>query len=411
MMLSVKLRLVILLLGISFGLGGCATNAPSKQTTHSSLEPVLAYYDQLPSDHPDRLEAFFYIPQSTKDIVKREFSSRFRDARGTLLAEWLMSPDDHSMIYDIDANLRPHEVFEQRRGNCLSFTLLMMQLSKELGLTLRVNQVDLPDMWGQSENQDLVFYRHVNAIQKTNRFTHVYDLALQDYRTGYPQRLLTEQQGAALLFSNKGLKFLQKGDTNSAFHYLKLAVSLHPNSADMWINLGSAYKKSNQWSLAENSYLKAFDLDFSNSLAASNLDRLYRLRGQPTKAAKFTKLANMARLRNPYIRYANAQTAFAERRYRTASKEVRHAIRLHDKDPQFFELSSRIKQSQKKYIAALKDLESARKLSSNADEVVRYTNKVEMVIERVKQQVIATSDSGNERAIRRLRSAILRYNN
>lgn len=410
MMLSVKLRLIILLLGASIILGGCATTAPSELTTHSSLEPVLDYYNQLPSDHPDRLEAFFYIPKSTKDLVKREFSGRFRDIRGTLLAEWLMSPDDHNMIYDIDANLRPHEVFEQRRGNCLSFTLLMMQLTKELDLTLRVNQVDLPDMWGQSENQDLVFYRHVNAVQKTNRFTHVYDLALQDYRTGYPQRLLTEQQGAALLFSNKGLQFLQKSNTNKAFHYLKLAVSLYPDSADMWINLGSAYKKSEQWSLAENSYLKAFALDDSNSLAASNLDRLYRLTGRAEKAEKFTKLANVARLKNPYLRFAKAQAAFTEKRYRTASKEVKRAIQLHDKDPQFFELSSRIKQSQKKYIAALKDLEKARKLSSNADEVVRYTNKVEMVIERVRKQMIATAESGDERALRRLRSAIIRYN-
>lgn len=410
MMLSVKLRSFILLLGVSIILGGCASTAPSKLNAQASLEPILGYYNQLPSDHPDRLEAFFYIPESTKDTVKQNFSHRFRGVRGTLLAEWLMSPDDHNMIYDIEANLRPYEVFEQRRGNCLSFTLLMLQLSKELGLTLRVNQVDLPDMWGQSENQDLIYYRHVNAVQKTNRFTHIYDLAIQDYRSGFPQRTLTEQQGAALLYSNKGLQYLQKRKINEAFHYLKLAVSLHPKSSDMWINLGSAYKKSGQYSMAENSYLKAFELDHSNSLAASNLDRLYRLIDQPNKAAKFTKLANMARLKNPYIRFANAQSAFTDKRYRKASKEIKRAIALHNKDPQFFELSSRIKQSQKKYIAALKDLEKARKLSSNEEEVLRYSNKVEMVIERVKEQMISIAERRDDRALRRLRSAIGSYN-
>lgn len=411
-MLFAKSRLIILLLSAALGLAGCASNTDktnAKLAEHVDLESVLNYYQQLPMDHPDRIETLLAIPEKAKSIVKKKFGRYNKNIRGTLLAQWLMDPEEHNMAYDITANLRPADVFNQRRGNCLSFTLLLLQLSKELDIKLRMNQVDLPDMWGQSDNQGLVFYRHVNAIQRANNLTHIYDLAMQDYRPGFPQRLLNETQGVALLFSNSGIQFLHQGEFEKAFHYLKLAASLFPGNSDMWVNLGAAYKNTQQPRMAELSYLLAFDLKDSNSLAASNLDRLYRSIGEPNKARAYAKLAKRARLKNPYIRFENAQSAFTQKQYKKASKEIKSAIRLHAKDPQFFELSSRVKQVQKKYIAALKDLEKAHELSSKNSERDRYAHKVQMVIERVKAQVIANAEDNDTRGLRRLKSQIDNY--
>ena len=394
-------RLFIFWLSIILGLSACANKTGTSFSANAELAPVLNYYQQLPSDHPDRIETLLALPESIKSTVKDKFVGYNYNTRGTQLAKWLMAPEGHNLNYDINANLTPAEVFEQQRGNCLSFTLLLMQLSKELDINVRINQVDLPDMWGQNDSQKLVFYRHVNAIQKTASLTNIFDLAMQDYRSGYPQRLLTEQQGAALLLSNIGIQFLHENAITKALHYLKLAASLYPNNADMWVNLGVVYKNNDQLQMAEHAFLFAFELNDSNSLAASNLERLYRSIAQPKKANFYAKLAKRARLKNPYIRFANAQSAFLEKRYRYASKEIKKAIWLHAKDPQFFELSSRIKQTQKNYVAALKDLDKAHKLSISDSERNRYVNKVEMVIERAKQHALAQTELNNKHGLRR----------
>jgi tetratricopeptide (TPR) repeat protein len=400
------------LLSSILSLAGCANNTKTnaRLTENADLESVLSYYQQLPSDHPDRIETLLAIPEEAKSIVQRKFGRYNKSIKGTLLAQWLMNPEGHRMVYDINANLPPADVFNQRRGNCLSFTLLLLQLSKELNIDLHVNQVDLPDMWGQSDNQDLVFYRHVNAIQRTKNLTHIYDLAMQNYRQGFPQRLLNETQAVALLFSNNGIQLMQQGKFKKAFHYLKLAASLFPDNSDMWVNLGAAYKSTHQPRMAELSYLLAFDLKSSNSLAASNLDRLYRSIGEPSKAKSYAKLAQRARLKNPYVRFESAQTAFTQKRYKEASKEIKSAIKLHAEDPQFFELSSRVKKVQKKYIAALKDLDKAHQLASKDSERDRYAYKAKMVVERVKAQILANTERNDQRGLRRLQYQIDNYN-
>jgi predicted nucleic acid-binding Zn-ribbon protein len=59
---------------------------------------------------------------------------------------------------------------------------------------------------------------------------------------------------------------------------------------------------------------------------------------------------------------------------------------LHRDDPDFYELSSRIKQVTNKPISALKDLEKAHNLSQTIQQRDRYANKVKMVIARVKER-------------------------
>ena len=296
-----------------------------------------------------------------------------------------MSPDGHHLVYDLGANLTPSQAFAQRRGNCLSFTLLMVELGAQLGLNLQVNQVDLPDMWGQDSQNDLIFYRHVNALFKTTYSTQIFDLAMQEYKPGFPQRLISKHQATALLFSNIGIEKLKLGDIDSAIHYLSLSASTFPSNPDMWINLGAAYKHIGQLDLAEKIFLQAVAIGDKNSLAASNLERLYRTQGQTKLADRYQKLAARVRARNPYLHYQNAETAYEKKEYSQAAKSIKRAIKLHKEDPEFYELSSRIKQVKKNYMSALEDLARAHQLSSTIEERGRFANKVKMVVARVKE--------------------------
>lgn len=377
---SFKRGLTILLL---IAIAGCASS-PSLEPDDELIASVLNYEALLPENHPDTPDQIFKLSDDIREEIRGRFKSSNKHKNASGLARWLMDPDGHNLVYDLDANLMPTQAFEQRRGNCLSFTLLMVELASELDIELKVNQVDLPEMWGQDSQNDLVFYRHVNAVFESLRSTQVFDLAMEEYKRGFPQRLISKREATALLFSNIGIEELKNGNTTSAIHYLRLAASTYPTNPDMWINLGAIYKHIGKLDIAEKIYLQAFAISDKDSLAASNLERLYRRQGRNTLADQYQKLASNARERNPYVHYQNAERAYQEKNYRRASKLVKRAIRLHKEDPDFYELSSRIKQASNKHIAALKDLEKAYHLTQMNDERGRYANKIKMVIARVK---------------------------
>ncbi len=376
---SVRLSLIF-----GYSLISACTTTPSVDEQDPFITTIINYESTLGENHPDSFENVFFLPESLRAQIRRDFTGKNKHSNASALAYWLMSPDGHNLEYQLEANLMPADAYDQRRGNCLTFTLLMLELAEELGIKMEVNQVDVPDPWGQDDENDLVLYRHVNAIFKSPRNTQIFDLALEDYRVGFPQRLISKRQATALLFSNIGIEHLKSDDAASALHYLRLSASIFPKNPDMWINLGAAYKYIGSYDQAEKVYLQALIGRDKNGLAASNLERLYRQQGKTTLADRFEKKAASARNKNPYIHFRKAQNLLDEKSFALAAKSIKRAIKLHDQDPEFYELSGRIKLARNKYIAALEDLETAHNLSQTAEERGRYAGKVRRVVAKVK---------------------------
>lgn len=394
MSVQVRLTTSFCAIIISLLLSACATTRPEltgadSRTSELWLSSVLGYEQTLNPNHPDRIENMFAVSDEIRDRVRIQFSkgtnSQGTQRQGTkhqrarALANWLINEDGHDMAYDLEANFVPDQAFYERRGNCLSFTILLVTLANNLGIELKYNDVDLPSMWDLDEQAGYVFYRHVNAIFKTPHYTQVFDLAMQDYDAGFPQRTISQRAAGALLHSNLGVEALKAKDFEEAFHHLRLAASIDPSNSDLWINLGAAYKRNKQLGAAENAFKMAISLDDKNSLAASNLERLYRDQSRVRLAERYQRLAARARLDNPYVQYRNANTHFQNNELRLAKKSIKRAIKLHDLDPRFFELSSRINQRLRNYKPALLDLEKAFKLAKDVDERSRYYDKVKLV--------------------------------
>jgi tetratricopeptide (TPR) repeat protein len=375
---------------------GCAST-PTVDPSDEFISSILNYETSLAENHPDSSQQVFKLSDEVRSEIVQRFPKGDKHRKASDLARWLMSPDGHHLIYDLDANLTPAEAFKQRRGNCLSFSLLLVELGAELDIELQVNQVSLPDMWGQDAQDDLIFYRHVNAVYKTVASTQIFDLAMEEYKPGFPQKLISKHQAKALLFSNIGIEKLKKGNIDGAIHYLTLSASTFPSNPDMWINLGAAYKHIDRWGLAEKIFLHAISIGDKNSLAASNLERLYRSQGRANLANLYQKLAARVRARNPYVHYLAAEKAYQNKEYRRATKSIKRAIKLYKEDPDFYELSSRLKQIDNKHISAIQDLEKAHQLSQTPEARGRYVDKVKMVIARVKKLQEERGQQGRER--------------
>ena len=370
-----------------FALTACST-MPSPSVIDAPqaawLSEIIDYRGSLEVDHPDNINAQFEVSAPMRQLVRSKFGKYHHSVAARKLARWLIETDGHDMIYDVDANFSPREAFEYKRGNCLSFTLLLSALANELDIKIEFNEVDLPDVWEFDEENGIVLYRHVNGLYQNAQKRIVFDLAMQNYNFAYPQRIISKELALAKLHSNRAMRFMANDDIETALHYIKLAISLAPENSDLWLNLGVLFKRQDRLDRAEAAYLRGLQLDRRNALAASNLERLYRSQGRDRKANAYQKLALRARRHNPYYHFNLAKNHFQDGAFRKAKSAVRKAIKLHGNDARFYELSSRIEQRQNRYSSALRDLVKAYSITQDAGERDRYAAKAKLVNKRAK---------------------------
>lgn len=371
-----------LLLCTCLSIAACASAPPEipvDANGFSWVQSIIDYQYQLPADHPDQIDKVFVINDEMREEVQAQFSMLSKHGAAEAMAHWLIEDYGRNMAYDINANLAPIEAYEQRRGNCLSFTILLSTLAKELGIEIEYNEVDIPDTWDMNEGLGMVFYRHVNGVLEALGKRQIFDLAMDLYDSGYPQRYVSELQILAMLLNNRAIAFMDQEQIESAKHAIKLAVSYSPKNPDLWANLGVIEKRHGDLQHAEQAFLYAYGLSKYNVVAVSNLERFYREQGQHSRAAQFAKQAERARQSNPYVHYQKALALYQEKKYRKAMRTTKRAISLHKTDPKFFELQSLIAQQQGDYRKALLAIEQAYLASSSTRQRGKYADKAELV--------------------------------
>lgn len=376
--------IVLLALGL---LNGCASHEFKSESVddaqHRWMQSIVAYKSTIgPPVNDDQSlgQSSLVISEEMRTIVLEKFSHQRKHKAIESLAHWLTSKEGHNMRYDLSANLFPIDSFAQKRGNCLSFTILLVSLAKVLDIDLEYNDVDLPDIWGlEDDQQGLVLFRHMNAVRRTPYRTQIFDLAIDEYDYGFPQKEISEDKAVASLYSNIATQKIQAHDYTSALHYIKYAISLHPQNPDFWVNLGVIYKKDGKINNAERSFLHALNLSDADSLAASNLENLYRQQKQTAKAEYFSKLAAKAKQKNPYVHYKIASEQLDKKRYRSARRSISRAKKLHNQDPRFYVLSSIIEQYNNDFVSAIEDIQTAYTLTVSNDDRRNYSKKARLL--------------------------------
>lgn len=383
-LIATHLRKVTLLSFCIVFLTACSST-PKKtvQGTRSAqelwIQQVMDYQPRFYADSNFTLDSVFELTPELKLEVLSRFATTPREHVGKEISKWLLSKDGLNMKYDVNANFTPIEAYRNRRGNCLSFTMLLATLANELGVDIKYNSVKIPQTWGLNESVGMIFFRHVNGVQyiERRRRNIVFDLAIEEYSPGYPQRIITAKEASALLHNNMAVDLLANKKINEAEHFFKTAISINPKNPDFWVNFGVLKKRQKQLDKAEYAFKKAYRLNFGNIPAVSNLERLYREQQDYESAKKFARAAERARNLNPYFHYNNALEQYHNGRYFSALKSTNSALRLHSSDPRFYELKNLISQKQGHYIDAEQALVQAKELASNQNQLKKYNEKLE----------------------------------
>lgn len=268
------------------------------------------------------------------------------------------------------------ETFYYQEGNCLSFSLLLVALGREVGLKVRFNEVQVPPSWDLQNARTQVNYRHMNVVVKAGRQRKIVDINMGNYREEYDQDLVPDEYAVAQYYNNLAMESLIDGEPAVAFLLLREALALQPDVSFLWGNLGTVFRRGGHYREAEVAYLKGLQLNSGDLMIVSNLGRLYRQLNDVEQAEYYEQLAARYRAKNPYYRYSQAGEAFASQKLDSALENITAAIEGHNQDSRFYGLAAQINSALGRKGEAQRQLQKAVSLADDESQKRQYLKQL-----------------------------------
>jgi tetratricopeptide (TPR) repeat protein len=187
--------------------------------------------------------------------------------------------------YERSTTFSAADAFENRRGNCVSFTNLFIALGRSLGIRL---QAALVSERGVSEREgDLIMtYDHMVAVYPlaTGRTVKVYDFYRMAEEPGRRLTLLDDFSVTAIRASNSGIAHLGRDEHAEAEHDLEIAVKLGPQLGFLHASLGLAKWRKGDVVGAFAALRRGLDVEPRCPPLLQNLAGLYLEQQKPAEA-------------------------------------------------------------------------------------------------------------------------------
>lgn len=368
-MISAGIKLVVigaLVLLVS----SCIVVATSQPRAHSSeIEEILsgrAILGREVSDEDLPNDDVFAITPDMEAFAKRAVrrADNYFDKVKALHVALLTSVDagGHGITYSAYVTEPPRVSFQQRRANCLSFTLLYVALARSVGLNAKVNEVEIPPTWDMRNKKDMVFLRHVNVkiplpkegMNVLQRDDVVIDLEMSRYRAHYRQHEISDTLAMAQFYSNRAMEYLDAGNFTDAFLNLRKSIRLNNRQSYVWSNLGALYGRKKLLRQSGLAYLHALELNPDDLTVMNNLSYYYNQIGDKQNALKYAQLAQHYRESNPFYKYNLALSAFEQAEYEQALQLLVQAMEREKEDLRFYQLAAslyeKLKQPEKQLL-------------------------------------------------------------
>jgi len=262
-----------------------------------------------------------------------------RYARMKQLVFAVMGEGNFDLVYD-EQTRTAAQTFNDRRGNCLSFTNMFIAMARYLEIHANYQEVDIPPDWSLA-GDSFMFSQHINVlVDLGGGERRVVDFNIYDFNVLYERRLISDERARAHYFSNIGVDLMMKGETTPAYLNFRQALMEDATFSPAWINMGVLHRREGYPNYAEASYNQALEVDSFNLNAMSNLANLYQEEGLTERAAFYTQKVESHRMNNPYYRYHLAQNAIIEGDYSAAIEHLQTAIRKRKDEDRFYFLMS-----------------------------------------------------------------------
>lgn len=220
------------------------------------------------------------------------------DNRLDRLLDALRDPS-FGLVYDPSRTGTAREVYETRRYNCLSLTVLFVAMARDLGMDADYLEVDRETSYTKDGSLVLVT-SHVTAGWGPPARRHVAEIGVDPDTEHLVVRKVDDARIEASWWTNRSAELLREGEVDDALVAALTAVDLDDRLSPAWVNLGVARRQSGDPDGAERAYRKAIELDPDRLSAWRNLGMLLRLEGRPDAAAELLALADRPGRRDPF---------------------------------------------------------------------------------------------------------------
>ncbi len=339
--LVARMRGLLLAVGVLVLLEACTASSPRRSEISDedllsgrALDPSFAVSSPVIS-----IDAAFAL-----DDEMQEFVHQIRDVGGDSsakvvhLLQAMKQRGLFSLEYNEASTRTVSATFHERRGNCLSFTMLFVALARESGLHARYQLVDVPPQWNLDADL-VVIANHVNAVidSKSDRDL-VVDFNKANFHGDFVTHKIDDAYAAALFYTNLGAEAMLRREYPESFTLLREAVYARPDVAPPWVNLGVLYGRQGLYHYAEAAYLRALEIAPQERSALANLAGIYEALGDTQRATEYRERVRRYQDINPYYHYARAQKAYRDEQYEDTLAELRRAIRLRSDEGAFYTL-------------------------------------------------------------------------
>ncbi|RZO87108.1 MAG: tetratricopeptide repeat protein [Oceanococcus sp.] len=368
--------------GLASMLLACASHAPLPHQSTVAPESLIAEAPQSLAQTQVKADEILATTPEMREFVARHVDLNARP--GQRLEQLIHGMLDEQLLaleFELGRTRTAAQTFEDRRGNCLSFTNLFVALAREAGLLVNYQLIDVPASWERNGDW-VVVDNHINAIlhnlrvDGSHRWNYVVDFNMADFQGHYPREEIDDARAFALFFNNRGAEFMQRGHLEQAHSHLAQAHALNPRLPALWLNLGSLYRKQGQHEQAKSAYLEALRLDPHAPAALSNLASLYRSLGKTKQALQVERRLSQLREQDPYYFYQRSLTAYSSGQWLEATRHLDQALRLKKDEHQFIFLRALLELQQGQIERARTSLEQAQSLASNAQTRALYSSKI-----------------------------------
>lgn len=384
------MKYVHLLVLVGIWLGACA---PLVVTAPDSTDDLLSgqvLFSELIDISDIRTDGILALNDEMRDYVASKVKGN-PQARSRLKKLIRGMIEDGLLTLDYDPNLTytAIETFQNRQGNCLSFSILFASLAREANLDVTFQMVDIPPSF-RADGEIILLNNHINVLVKGIRSDvnfsrdYVVDFNTAEYNGNYDTRKVTDNYAIALYYSNVAVESMQSGNSKNAFRYLKKGIETDPAIAGLWVNLGALYSRHEHYNMAEQAYQQALSIQPSNKSALVNLANTLHYLGHEEESEYYLKKVAYYRDHNPYYHYFQAQTAYQQNELEDALAYLAEAIRLKRDEHQFYFLRGLVHFQMKAYDLAAKDFRKARDTAEKAQLTAGYTRKLQALESRLR---------------------------
>ena len=243
----------------------------------------------------------------------------------------LLDSRDFTFEYERISTFSASEAFENRRGNCVSFTNLLIALARSLDIQVQAALVSTRGI-SEREGDVIVTYNHMVAVHPVaGRLDFkVYDFYRMPEERGPALTILDDFSVAAIRASNDGVAHLGRGEYAEAEHDLEIAVKLGPQLGSLYANLGLAKWRNGDVAGAFAVFRKGLEVEPRCSPLLQNLAALYLDQHRPAEAQAALAALDVHRA-SPYVLIVRGDLALREGNVKDAIRNYRKAASLDSK--------------------------------------------------------------------------------